>query len=243
MYTIIQPISTLSATFKFNLRWSEIPAFRGAIVALAGREKDLFHNHDNDPSNSSAYKQRYPLIQYRIQDGKAAIFGLNQGADNLEQLLYTSRLSDFKMNGRPHPLQIVRHDRDRGFRPEILADGDMLSYRIRSYLPFSAENYKIYKSQCNIRDKVDILERLLRNHIVSFTYGVKWPIPDGQRIQVVLNEIEKVKKITILKTNLMGFDLSFRVNAHLPAGIGLGRSTAFGCGVTSPFHSKLVFPC
>ncbi|MEO1261917.1 MAG: CRISPR-associated endonuclease Cas6 [Bacteroidota bacterium] len=40
-------VKTLTATFDLPLKGSEIPAWRGAFIAMAGIENDLFHNHDN----------------------------------------------------------------------------------------------------------------------------------------------------------------------------------------------------
>ncbi len=56
-------IKTLTATFNLPLRGREIPAWRGAFIALAGMENDLFHNHDN----SSTVRQFDSLAVMKLE--------------------------------------------------------------------------------------------------------------------------------------------------------------------------------
>lgn len=224
-------IQTISLTFDLPFRHEQIPALRGAMAAFAGKENDLFHNHDLSRDNGNDhYRHRYPLIQYRVHEGKAAIFGINKGAEALDFLRKRKDLSTFSMNGYRHPLQVINSQREGSWQLGITPPDQMVRYRIYRYLPFHPENYRQYKSLFSLQDKIAFLERLLRNHLVSFFYGAGWNPETQPELTVVINDLDRVKKVKVMGINMMAFDLVFSVNSNLPEGIGIGRKTAFGFG-------------
>jgi hypothetical protein len=225
-------INIYALTFDLELRHADIQAFRGAFAAMAGRQNDLFHNHDNEEGSSANYKHRYPLVQYRIHGGNASVYGINEGADALEKLQKSGILSDFSMNGDEFPLQVIHSNRERGLELEVTEQ--VHAYRIYRYLPFSPDKYREYKNMFALREKIVLLERLIQNHIVSFAHGTNWVLPPDRRIAVTINDLDRVKKVKVVGRDLMAFDLVFSVNARLPEGLGLGRKTAFGFGFVVP---------
>jgi hypothetical protein len=224
-------ISTLAASFDLPLRHAELPAFRGAMASFVGLQQDLFHNHDNDPASTAEFRNRYPLIQFRVHRGQASIFGINAGAEALESLIFQPSLQKFELKGRRCPLTLSQHYRDRSFRPEVKAAEQPFRYRIYHYLPFAPRSYHEYQSTFDVRDKMDHLARLLRNHIVAFAWGVGWELPSDRRVAVTINQLDRVSKVSAKGQPMMAFDLEFSTNARLPEGVGLGRKTAFGFGV------------
>ena len=74
-------IKTLTIQFDTPLRQSEIPLFRGAIIAAIPSSNVLFHNHDG-----TSLRYSYPLIQYKRIGGKAAITCIGNGIDAMEEL-------------------------------------------------------------------------------------------------------------------------------------------------------------
>lgn len=216
--------------FDLPLRHDQLPGFRGAFAALAGREHDVFHNHDNDAGSDREYKHRYPLVQYRVHDGRAAVVGINEGADGLERLVKGRALEQFEMNGYAVPLEVVHSRKERGLSVAVLPGDEGRVYRIYHYLPLGPENYRDYKGLPSLVDKVRMLERLLQNHIVSMALGTGGVLGKDDVVQVVLQDIDRVQKVKVLGTAMMAFDVVFRVNVELPEGIGLGRKVAFGFG-------------
>ena len=67
-------IKTLTIQFDTPLRRSEIPLFRGAIIAAIPSSNILFHNHDG-----TSLRYSYPLIQYKRIGGRAAITCIGKG--------------------------------------------------------------------------------------------------------------------------------------------------------------------
>lgn len=215
-------------TFDLPLRPCDIPSFRGAIADIAGWENDLFHNHDKHKNSEAAHKHRYPLIQYRVQEGKAAILGINDGAEALEDLHRSKAFSRFCINGEPFPLQVIDRSRERG--TELRVTESTHRYRLYQFVPFRPDSYRRYKNTPELINKIPILEHLLQNHIVSFAYAMDWRLPEAPRVKVTVNDLDRVRKVRGKETYLMGFDLVFSMNVLLPEGVGLGRNTAFGYG-------------
>lgn len=227
-------MKTLSLTFDLPLRHADLPAFRGAFAHMAGHDQDLFHNHDNDAARAGDYHHRYPLVQYRVHDGHAAILGINAGAEAIGRLHRDQRLADFSLGGWHKPLRVA-HSRLQAPAPALL-DGSAAPrrYRLYHYLPFTSENYQHYKSLPGLSDRVPFLERILQNHIVAMARGTGCDLPADAPLAVRLQDIDRVKKVNALGTPMMAFDLVFTAQAQLPEGIGLGRKVAFGFGFTVP---------
>lgn len=227
-------IAYLALTFDLPLHPADIPAFRGSFARLAGRDgrHDLFHNHNNDSAQRGDYHHRYPLVQYRTRGPHAMVLGLGRGADALADLHATGHLNRFSIRGHRIPLRVIDAHREApgglAMHPSEMAFG----YRLERYLPFSQARYEEWQSQAALKDKIALLERLLRNHLVSFCYAVDWPPPTTPRIAVQVTDIVRRHTCRVLgKQPYLGFTLDFRSNLHLPAGIALGRKTAFGYGV------------
>lgn len=229
-------LDTLAITFDLPLRERDIPAFRGAVAAKAGLQKDLFHNHNNAPGRTDNYQRRYPLIQYRVHNQRAALFGINAGAAELATLFDRDGQIPFRMNGKARPLRIRAWEQVRGLQPRVFPSGQQYRYRIQRFVPFNVQNYKTYKQLPSLIEKAEMLQRLLRNHIVHFAWSIGWQLPDAasHRLTTTLHDIERTRRLWLCRSDAMAFDLTFGVNAELPEGIAIGRKTAFGVGELWP---------
>lgn len=236
--TKVQTLTSCSLTFDLPLRHENIQAWRGAMADLAGKENDFFHNHDSALDEGNTFKHRYPLIQYRVHGQHAALFGINQGADALAAMSKKGLFQHFKINGHARPITVIRESRERSFPLIFSKDHTLNPYRIYRYLPFTSENYHAYKNLSSLSEKIPFLERLMRNHIVSFVHGVGWSLDNDEKVNVVINDIDRVKKTNVLGVNMVAFDMVFSVNIKLPEGLGIGRKPAFGFGWTIPLPKK-----
>ena len=59
----MKKVRILDVSFENEIRSWEVPVFRGAIIATAGRDHTLFHNHKDE-----GFRYAYPLIQYKRID-------------------------------------------------------------------------------------------------------------------------------------------------------------------------------
>ena len=130
-------IKTLTIQFDTPLRRSEIPLFRGAIIAAIPSSNILFHNHDG-----SSLRYAYPLIQYKRIGGKAAITCIGEGVDAMGEFFSINK--DYKIRlgeeTRNLPLQNIQAQ-----QTEIQCWDCKFDYRIRDWLPLNEKNYNVFR--------------------------------------------------------------------------------------------------
>lgn len=82
--TMNKYIRTLTISFDTDIRFKEIPLFRGAVLKILGDKANLlYHNHTSDDT----FRYSYPLVQYKRIGGKATIVCIEEAVDLIGQLL------------------------------------------------------------------------------------------------------------------------------------------------------------
>lgn len=233
-------ISTLSLTFDIPLRHSDIPKFRSAVLRRIREHRPdwpeeraaLFHNH---LPGDGGIMNRYPLVQYRSQGGRATLFGVNEGAEALDELFRALPEGPGDMAAWP----VVDRDRDRHFTPAFCDDGRMVPYKIYGYIPFDPERYAEYKASPSMGGKLTIMEQALTNALVTTLKQLGLDPPGGVTIRAEINDLDrKFKARTHRMTTgnsqeelyLLAFDLGFSANVLLPDRLAIGRKKAEGYG-------------
>ena len=199
----------------------EVPYFRGAVIAaLNGAENMLLHNHVGD----DGYRYAYPKIQYKIIDERAALVCVEEGIDavvpNIMRLIRS-----FQIGNRELPMTI------QGIESEEM-DMDICEpteYKITRWLPLNGENYATYKSTESLRERIILLERILKGNILSMAKGIDMHIDHD--VTVDITELSQPYTTWHKQMKLMAFDISFTTNIALPNHIGLGKNASLGCGV------------
>lgn len=220
-------IDTLALSFRLPIYTRQIPAWRGAFVEMAGWEADLLHNHQPG-EDAEAVIYRYPLVQYRVREGLASIFALNQGIEAVQQVLFTKK---WEINWKNRVTGLVIQNQPERIR-HTLEIGQFHRRQMFKYLPFNAENYAKWLECNSLVERAALLERVLRGHILSCLWGLGWE--GKEEIQVVVQEIRKTQLIPYHDQRLMAFDLVFDTNVNLPEGIALGKAVSFGFGWAVP---------
>jgi hypothetical protein len=212
----------LRIEFREDIKQSEIPAFRGAIIEKVGRENALFHNHDNE-----GFHYRYPLIQYKRLYKKAAIICIEEGVEDIHKLFSQQ---DWQINFRDRSLdlRIERLETDI-FEPQLTAK--LNTYRLFDWIALNDCNYKLFKELETEVEQLLFLEKRLISNILAFANGINWQV-DGQIIVRIHPDYE-AKPLYYKQTKLMGFSLHFATNILLPKKIGLGKGASTGYGVVN----------
>ena len=213
-------IRTLVLRFSNEISASDIPKFRGAVIASLKEKNILYHNHDE---NGVVY--RYPRIQYKRINKKAAIVCVKEGVDAIHELFtsgnFTYYIGEKDMEMRIEFLNTYEND--------IVFCDTPYYYRIRNWLPFNSANYAKYQGTEGLVEKLQILERVLIGNILSFLKGVDIHIEEP--LELHITNITNQRPITYKKVIMMAFDIEFKTNLFLPQYIGIGKNASVGCGV------------
>lgn len=216
----------MTVRFDMPLRRAEVTAFRGAVIAAAGREHTMFHNHMGE-----GYAYRYPLIQYRTFGGRAALICLNEGVEEVQALFNGRFLADDVVLGGDNrgPVGVE----DIRVRELCLSELDTpVGYHLHDWLPLNQTNYREWQLLDTEQMRLDKLEAVLTGNIISFAKGVGWQI--GRYFKVTIDPESVFSRPCRHKgQTLMAFSLDFAVDLFLPAGIGLGKGAALNHGVVS----------
>lgn len=220
-------IRTLVLKFDNDLSFSEIPKFRGAVIASLEQKNILYHNHDE---NGVIYK--YPRIQYKCLQQKATIVCIKEGVEAIHEL-FTSGNFTYHIGNREeemHILSVNTYENDLDFC------GNMKGYRLRNWLPLNSENYKEYQTKERLADKVTFLEEKLIGNILSFFTSIGFRA--DKQIELNITDILNQKLVKYKHVKLMAFDVEFKVNLVLPSYIGLGKSASIGFGTLTRINNN-----
>ena len=221
-------IETLLLTFHLPLHHKAISSWRGAFVEMAGRDTDLLHNHNNaEPAGGLKY--RYPLVQYRVNQGMAALFAINEGIEAIQEILLTKK---WELNWKDKPTRLALICEPEQHR-QVLCFDTPQRYHLQQYLPFNADNYERWQACGSLAEKVQLLERMIRGHVLSCLWGLGWK--GSEEIRINLQDVGQPQFLSFKTQRLLSFDLIFDSNADLPSGLGLGKAASTGFGVLTHF--------
>ena len=222
----IHIIQSAITVLEYPLRDGQLPEFRKLINVFMGATNDLFHNHKSNDS----YNYRYPLIQYKTIDTKAALLGITpNGVDALKTL----------MNNENFKEQCTLWLGDQFFMTTETKETLTLSaacnhtFHVHKYLCFNEENIKKWNSYTSIAKKAALIEQCIVAHILKFASGIQWQLPP-RALEVNLLDF-KPYQTKAHDRSFLAFEVDFQANITLPEYIGLGKSVSLGFGV---LHSK-----
>lgn len=226
-------IKSLTLSFNLPIYPRQIQNWRGAFLEMAGWEDELFHNHANSQSGNG-YHYRYPLIQYRVQQGKAAIYAINDGVVAVQKVLAQN---DWVLNWQKEKVNLQIEDL-RMNEHYLRTTQDLKKYKLFKWLALNQQNFEKWQACDGLKERVDLLERILGSNLVSLCKGLNWR-PEV-RIEVQIEEIRNSKPIKLHGTSLLAFDIIYKTNVLLPAGIAIGKGVAHGFGWQVPHRKRLM---
>ncbi len=221
-------VRTLLISFNLPLYARQIPQWRGAFIEMVGLSDDLFHNHKSD----KGYYHRYPLIQYRVQNGKAAIFAIQEGIEAIQKALATNNwILKWEGEERMLLLEDLRLDK---------ADLRLLN-QPRHYQTYCAqllnnENFQKWQAADGMVERAALLEKQMGNYVMVALWAMGWQ--EKGNVVVKLQQIRHQQPVKSMGKEVLAFDVTFSANVVLPELIGLGKSVSHGYGWTVPQRIK-----
>lgn len=214
-------------TILFNqcIDLEDISAFRGALLTLLP-DDPILHNHIED---SVLY--RYPLVQYKSIDGKAAVVGLAEGAEILEKELSVGDELTLKI-GRKIRMFTVSRKETIYFNPEASSD-EGFRYRISGWLPLNQKNHTTYQETDSLKDRVSMLDSILTTNILAVHKKGMGHILENECIAYI-TDIDKITTAKHKGVEMLSFDVRIFSNTPLPLYCSLGKGSARGHGIVTP---------
>lgn len=211
--------NTLILQFANELSASDIPKFRGAVIASLKQKNILYHNHD---VNGLAY--RYPRVQYKRINKKAAIVCVKEGVNAIQELFssgnFTYRIGKREMEMKIESVNTYENDIDFCDVPQ--------SYHLHNWIPLNTENYKEYQAIERFADKIIFLEKKLKANHLAFFSSIGYHV--DQEIKLSIANVTPPILVSYKGVKFMAFDIDFKVNLNLPSYIGIGKSASVGFG-------------
>lgn len=220
-------VPILNILFNTSIRHSELPLFRGAVIKSLPHDSVLFHNHLDD-----GLRYSYPLIQYKLIKGKAAIVCIEKGTESVWDF-FAGNNFDLTLGTRK-VVATVESISDAS--TEIIVNNDICcKYSIHSWLPFNQENYHQFKTTESLAKKIEMLNHILTGNILSMLKGVG--IMLTERLTIDIMSISELKPVKYKEIRLLSLDAKFQSNVIIPEYIGLGKHASLGFGtVTNMKH-------
>jgi hypothetical protein len=221
-------IRFLKIQFETEIEAYEIPAFRGAVIAKAGNEHIIFHNHLNDRE----FLYGYPVIQYKRIGKNPAIVCIDYGVDEIHHFFNNKNL-EIVIGQRPVSL-VVKNLQMQQYNLQVWEKH--FEYRLYNWLALNQENYEKYQALNDELSQIVFLENILKANIISFAKGVKWDV--DKQISLRIDEVIKSKIVPYKQQKLLAFDIRFRTNVFLPDFVGLGKGVSLGFGTVSQIKNR-----
>jgi len=217
----------MTISFDLPIHPAQIPLWRGAFIEMVGREYDLFHNHINVPqadSRQPVYHYRYPLIQYRMLHGNAAIFAINEGVEVLQEVLTQK---DWQINWQGQTLDLNVEDLQMNEHALRMLSSPK-AYRLQKWLALNQKNYIAWQQCDGLIEKVALLERILATNLLMTCNSFHWRLPE--RLTVRITNIHREQWVRCHGDRVLAFSLTFKTNVSLPAQLATGKSVSLGFG-------------
>ena len=215
-------------TFDKKVGSSLLSAFRGAIAPLFP-EENIYHNHEG-----KSLMYRYPLIQYKLIEGRISIVGINEGAASVENHFHCGQSLTLRLYDKDMELR-VSNKMTYYYIPERFEKSENY-YFLRGWLPLNQENYIKYLNAESISEKISLLDNILSANILSLFSGFGYYSENRSVARIV--EIVSSDTVKYKDNEMLSFNVRFKCNAALPEFCGLGKGASRGYGTIFKSHPK-----
>ncbi|MBN7818085.1 CRISPR-associated endonuclease Cas6 [Algoriphagus pacificus] len=205
---------------EIKLMTRDAHKLRGYFGNLFKEHSPILHNHYEDGS----LRYRYPSVQYKVLNGVPTLIGIGEGGSLLPQLFL--KIREITLDGNTYPVSsknIQHNQQEIGFSEELQ------SYSFETlWMALNQENHRNYLKLTCLTEKKKMLNTIIVGHVLSLFSNMDIILDADQRLMAMTQLHEKTTKF---KDNTMiAFAGDFVINAHIPEGLGLGKSVSRGFG-------------
>lgn len=199
---------------------------RGYFGQLFKEHSPLLHNHFEDGS----LRYAYPLVQYKVIEKVPHLIGLEEGSQLLTQLFL--QIDEIQIEDQRYP---VEHKQLQHQEYQLGIGSELYAYRLATpWMGLNQNNYNKYR-QLPESEISPFLNRLLRNHLITFLKAMNCSLDQTLLVQSQLHETRTQFK----NQQMSAFVGTFTTNVEVPPGIGIGKSVARGFGSLLPYQHSV----
>ena len=247
-------IRILLVSFNLPLYTRQIPQWRGAFLEMAGLADDLLHNHNNQAAAPAMWTEqeetetvltepvarrtdaplhyRYPVVQYRVYKGNAAVFLLNDGIETIQKT-FAQQVWQINWQGNPRPI-LINDFQANQYQLSMLTRPR--TYQLYRWLALQGENYQRWEQCQGLAERIQLLERILTGNLITFAKGMGWTVPAPIELRIQL--LQQTQFVYYHGKKMLAFNLSYQANVSLPPLIALGKGVSHGFGWQVPARKK-----
>lgn len=218
--SVVTKIPYLTVTFRNAMSHRDIHLFRGAVLSKVPSDFVLFHNHVSD-----GFRYSYPLIQYKVVKGHAAIVCIGEGTEEIARL-FQSQDFNFRLGDREELFEV---DSVYGSTCVLQIWDNLFKYKISGWLPLNSENYARYMKLEGVIERTQMLEDIMKANILSMLKGLGKHVDSEVKCRII--DIHSSRIYHFKNVMMQGFDVDFSSNVFIPNYFGLGKGTSLGFGV------------
>lgn len=179
---------------------------------------NLFHNHED--SGKSIY--RYSKIQYRFFNNRPTVLAFGDAVE----LIKTSydQFNSIQIGSFNYPIM----EKQLVFEEQELSLSDDIHYYefFTPWFALNQDNYKTYKQLTSLKEKDQLLERILTTNILNMAKALDYYVDKKLELQLFVKPVKSCVK----DINIITFKGNFKANMVIPDYIGLGKSVSRGFG-------------
>lgn len=189
---------------------------RGYIAGL-DKNNTLLHNH----INNNVLLYTYPQVQYKIVNGRAFLFGIDEGVNTIKEIMDDLEVLELKRNYTITEKQLIEK------KVDLNTTVEEHKYKfITPWIGLNSKNYNKYNELDNTRDKKLFINKILIGNILSMCKGLGIIINHRIHVKTHLN----TETVQYKSVYMQAFTGEFLTNFQLPAYIGLGKGVSHGYG-------------
>ncbi|MBK8110498.1 MAG: hypothetical protein IPK46_09295 [Saprospiraceae bacterium] len=242
-------LNYLHLYFSLKISPHQIADFRGAFIALAMRSNmddvalSYLDNRQYLNGEAGSLITRYPRVQFRVENGLAAIWAINEGVAVIQQMIQASLLDLFEMYGAKIPLEPAAWPKTGSMVSKVTSKKTN-TYRLSYYMPFDHRSDHEYHAAPSMTDKIRILEHALTSGLAISLSELGMGETDVKKIRVQLLDIIRTETLSYKvkagsdRNYTKVYDLLISTNVLIPDGYSLGRRKAYGFGVCIRIDSE-----
>ncbi len=213
-------VNITTIRFANHLSFEELSYFRGAMIETASlHDASLFHNH-----TEVGLRYDYPLIQYKLLQGRVAVVGVGQGANELLWLHpYLSRQLHIGIKDIPFEIMSIENA-----ECQIGVTQRTMRYYLTNWMPLNQKNDRLFHTTQNETERLMMLESILTNNIIAFFHSLDYK--PSEQIRCRIERRGPIEKVMYKDVPMRAIDVLFLTNALLPLNIGIGKGSSLGHG-------------